>query len=92
MMAMNLKEQVLSRPILYAKSTDGLIFRNNTVTYNNEFEPFHWNKYLFFFEKVDNVTIEGNNFERELTPSDDIRTELSAPDAVTVKQDLIIDT
>ena len=77
--------EMFDRPILYAKSTDGLIFRNNTVTYNNEFEPFHWNKYLFFFEKVDNVTIEGNNFERELTPSDDIRTELSAPDAVTVK-------
>lgn len=77
--------EMFDRPILYAKSTDGLIFRNNTVTYNNEFEPFHWNKYLFFFEKVDNVTIEGNNLERELTPSDDIRTELSAPDAVTVK-------
>ena len=77
--------EMFDRPILYAKSTDGLIFRNNTVTYNNEFEPFHWNKYLFFFEKVDNVTIEGNNFERELTPSDDIRTELSATDAVTVK-------
>ena len=77
--------EMFDRPILYAQSTDGLIFRNNTVHYNNEFEPFHWNKYLFFFEKVDNVTIEGNNFERELTPSDDIRTELSAPDAVTVK-------
>ena len=77
--------EMFDRPILYAKSTDGLIFRNNTVTYNNEFEPFHWNNHLFFFEKVDNVTIESNNFERGLTPSDDIRTELSAPDAVTVK-------
>ena len=77
--------EMFDRPILYAKSTDGLIFRNNTVTYNNEFEPFHWNNHLFFFEKVDNITIESNNFERELTPSDDIRTELSAPDAVTVK-------
>ena len=77
--------EMFDRPILYAKSTDGLIFRNNTVTYNNEFEPFHWNNHLFFFEKVDNITIESNNFERGLTPSDDIRTELSAPDAVTVK-------
>lgn len=77
--------EMFDRPILYAKSTDGLIFRNNTVKYNNDFEPFHWNSHLFFFEKVANVTIEGNNFERGLIPSEDIRTELSEPNAVTVK-------
>ncbi|HKM45541.1 MAG TPA: right-handed parallel beta-helix repeat-containing protein, partial [Dysgonamonadaceae bacterium] len=77
--------EMFDRPILYAKSTDGLIFRNNTVKYNNDFEPFHWNSHLFFFEKVANVIIEGNNFERGLTPSEDIRTELSEPNTVIVK-------
>ena len=77
--------EMFDRPILYAKSTDGLIFRNNTVKYNNDFEPFHWNSHLFFFEKVANVTIEDNDFERGLIPSEDIITELSEPNAVTVK-------
>ena len=77
--------EMFDRPILYAKSTDGLIFRNNTVTYNNEFEPFHWNNHLFFFEKVANIQIENNHFEKELNVKDDVRVELSNSDAVTVK-------
>lgn len=77
--------EMFDRPILYAKSTDGLVFRNNTVKYNDEFEPFHWNNHLFFFEKVDNITIEGNDFERGLDTTKDIRIELSDSNAVTVK-------
>ncbi len=53
---------MFDRPLLYAKSVDGLIFRNNKITHNTDFEPFHWNKNPFFFEKVANVTIEDNNF------------------------------
>ena len=34
---------------------------------------------------VSDLEIENNDFERGLTPSEDIRTELSNPDAVTVK-------
>ena len=77
--------EMFDRPILYAKSTDGIVFRNNTVKYNDEFEPFHWNNHLFFFEKVDNITIEGNDFERGLDTTKDIRIELSDSYAVTVK-------
>ena len=76
--------EMFDRPILYAKSTDGLIFRNNTVKYNNEFEPFHWNNHMFFFEKVENITIENNKFEKGLNPSKDIRIELSDPSSVKV--------
>ena len=78
--------EMFDRPILYAKSTDGLVFRNNTVIYNNEFEPFHWNSHLFFFEKVNNIIIEGNNFGRDLDLNEDIRTELSEPNAVSVNK------
>lgn len=72
-------------PVLYAKSTNGLIFRNNTFTYNNEFESYHWNKYLFFFEKVDNVVLERNNFGRSLDADKDIKNNLSSPGSVTVR-------
>lgn len=44
-------------PILYAKSVDGLIFRNNTIKTNTEYKPFHWNKNRFLLERVTNVKI-----------------------------------
>ncbi|HBK95232.1 MAG TPA: alpha-1,3-galactosidase B, partial [Porphyromonadaceae bacterium] len=65
--------ETFDRPLVYAKSTDGLIFRNNTVTYNTEFEPFHWNKHPFFFERVSNVLIENNRFENGWDAEKDIR-------------------
>lgn len=69
--------EMFDSPILYAKSTDGLIFRNNSVIRNNEFEPFHWNKHMFFFEKVNNISIEGNQFENGFDKDNDVRVELS---------------
>ncbi|WP_430812387.1 MULTISPECIES: right-handed parallel beta-helix repeat-containing protein [unclassified Carboxylicivirga] len=77
--------EMFDHPILYAKSTEGLIFRNNTVKYNSEFEPFHWNKHAFFFEHVNNITISNNHFEKQMDWSKAVRTELSAPNAVTIK-------
>lgn len=44
-------------PILYAKSVDGLIFRNNTIKKNTEYKPFHFNQNRFWLERVTNVTI-----------------------------------
>lgn len=83
----NNRFDMFDRPLVYAKSTDGLLFRDNIVTANSEFEPFHWNSHPLFFEKVANVTIENNTFEGgfSFNPEKDIRTELSSPDAVTVK-------
>ena len=77
--------ETFDRPLLYAKSTDGLVFRNNTITYNNNFEPFHWNKHLFFFEKVDDVLISNNKFGRGLDLQKDISTRLSPERAVRVE-------
>lgn len=54
---------MFDRPLVYAKSTDGLIFRNNIIKHNTEFEPFHWNTYPFFFERVKDYVIENNTFE-----------------------------
>ncbi|WP_286844943.1 MULTISPECIES: right-handed parallel beta-helix repeat-containing protein [unclassified Proteiniphilum] len=74
--------ETFDRPIVYAKSTDGLAFRNNTIRKNSDFEPFHWNEYPFFFERVNNVVIKNNQFEDGTDLVKDIRTELSSPDAV----------
>lgn len=45
-------------PILYAKSVDGLVFRNNIIKTNQEYKPFHPNQNRFWLERVTNVTIK----------------------------------
>ncbi len=44
-------------PILYAKSVDGLVFRNNVIRTNREYPPFHFNRNRFRLERVTNVSI-----------------------------------
>ena len=80
----NNRFETFDRPILYAKSTDGILFRGNTVTTNREFEPFHWNRYRFLFERVNHVLIQNNCFEDGFDPSSDLLTCLSSDSAVTV--------
>ena len=45
-------------PVLYAKSVNGLVFKNNIIRKNNSYKPFHWNQSRFLLEKVTNVEIE----------------------------------
>ncbi len=54
-------------PLLYAKSTDGLIFRRNTITHNADYAPFHHNP---FCNKTATLPISGNN--RQLRPVDTV--------------------
>lgn len=49
--------ETFDAPILYAKSVDGLVYRNNVVKTNTEYKPFHWNKSRFLLERVTNVKI-----------------------------------
>ena len=49
--------ETFDAPILYAKSVDGLVFRNNTIKLNTEYKPFHLNRNRFWLERVTNVTI-----------------------------------
>lgn len=46
------------KPILYAKSVDGLLFKGNKVIENNNYKPFHWNENRFFFERCNGIRIE----------------------------------
>ncbi len=71
-------------PILYAKSIDGLTFKNNKIIYNQDFKPFHWNKHTFFFERVNNVLLENNHYSKPFDKSKDIRMENS--EHVVVKE------
>lgn len=74
--------ETFDRPLLYAKSVDGLTFRNNRVITNKAFEPFHWNTHRFFFERVNNVVISNNAFDFTFNPETDLRVENSPIDAV----------
>lgn len=49
--------ETFDAPILYAKSVDGLVFRNNTIKLNTEYKPFHPNRNRFWLERVTNMTI-----------------------------------
>ena len=65
--------ETFDAPIVYAKSLDGLVFRNNKVVQNNDFKPFHWNRHRFLFERVVNVTIENNEFDGGFDADADIK-------------------
>ena len=56
--------ETFDAPILYAKSIDGLLFRNNKVLQNTDYKPFHWNKDQFLLQRVNNVEIEDLFFYR----------------------------
>ena len=43
------------KPLLYAKSVDGLIYRKNKVTRNNDYKAFHWNQQETLFEKTGQI-------------------------------------
>lgn len=55
--------ETFDAPIVYAKSLDGLLFRGNKIIQNDDFEPLHWNRHRFLFDKVVNVVIEDNEFD-----------------------------
>ncbi|WP_293924907.1 right-handed parallel beta-helix repeat-containing protein [Sphingobacterium sp. UBA6320] len=48
------------KPVLYAKSVDGIIFNNNKIKTNTQYPAFHWNKKEILFERVINAQINNN--------------------------------
>jgi hypothetical protein len=47
-------------PVLYAKSTDGLIFSNNTIIRSTHFKTFHPRKFMITLDACKNVEIKKN--------------------------------
>lgn len=62
-------------PLVYAKSVDGLTFTNNIIKQNQEYPAFHWNNYRFYFQRVNNYTIDKNSFESDFDPKKDVFEE-----------------
>lgn len=83
----NNRFETFDQPILYARSTENLVFRNNTIVKNRDFEPFHWNKSVFLFEKVNKVLIENNQFNQGFDAKWDMRVLFSEPGAVTLRNE-----
>jgi len=54
--------ETFDKPIVFAKSIDGLTFRNNTIIQNTDFPAFHNNQTRFRLLRTKNVVIENNNF------------------------------
>ncbi|RHU26175.1 alpha-1,3-galactosidase B [Parabacteroides sp. TM07-1AC] len=67
--------ETFDAPILYAKSVDGLVFRNNVIKQNNQYPAFHWNNHRFFFQRVTNYDIKDNQFDGGLDEKKDLKVE-----------------
>ena len=64
--------ETFDKPIVYAKSLDGLTFRNNKIIQNSDYPHFHWNNHRFLFEHVKNVKIENNTYENTQAGDEDV--------------------
>jgi len=53
-------------PVLYALSTEGLTFNNNTIIRSNIYEPFHHRKQMLTFEGCKKIQVMGNKMEGEV--------------------------
>jgi polygalacturonase len=58
----NNRFETFDRPIVFAKSIDGLTFRGNTIVQNEDFPAFHSNNHRFRLLRAKNVVIENNQF------------------------------
>ena len=63
------------RPLVYAKSVDGLSFTNNVIQHEAAYPAFHWNQHPFLFERVIHTHIDNNLFDEPFDPETDIQTQ-----------------
>ena len=50
--------ETFDHPLLYAKSIDGLLWKNNKISHNEDYAPFHWNNSSVLLERATNVKID----------------------------------
>jgi hypothetical protein len=53
-------------PVLYAKSTEGLYFNNNTIKRSTRFTAYHWRKFMITLEACKKVEIMRNKLEGQV--------------------------
>ncbi|MES2775093.1 MAG: alpha-1,3-galactosidase B [Bacteroidota bacterium] len=64
---LNNKFETFDRPILYAKSVDGLIFKDNTITTNKDYPALLPNKKSVVFDRVTGTEIGNNKVDGKTT-------------------------
>ncbi|MGJ7032550.1 alpha-1,3-galactosidase-related protein [Niabella hirudinis] len=67
--------ETFDKPLVYAKSVDGLVFRNNKIKTNREYPGFHWNRYPFLFERVINYKFLRNHFDGSFDREKDVKVK-----------------
>lgn len=63
----NNKFDTFDQPILYAKSVDGLVFKNNNITSNKAYPAYHSNKKRVLFERVIHSELSNNKVNGKVT-------------------------
>jgi hypothetical protein len=53
-------------PVLFARSVDGISFKNNSITRSTSFEPYHNRKFTFSFEVCKAIKISDNTFSEDV--------------------------
>jgi hypothetical protein len=61
------KFDTFDQPILYAKSVNGIVFKNNRITTNTAYPAFHRNKKRVLFERVIAADLGNNKVDGKLT-------------------------
>ena len=80
-------------PVLYAKSTEGLSFNNNTIIRSSRFTPFHQRKFMFTFDACKKVEIYGNKLEGDILGKNIMMNSMKRSDLkIDKKQGIIIET
>lgn len=65
--------ETFDAPILYARSVDGLVSRNNRIRTNEDCPVFHSNRHQILLERVAGFAMEGNKFQGGFDPAKDIK-------------------
>lgn len=78
--------ETFDRPILYAKSTQGLVFANNKIEKDSSLSAFHWNKNTFFLERCKDFVIKNNSFSSDygFDKTKDVRLNLSDTESIQI--------
>ena len=63
--------ETFDKPILYVRSADGVVFRNNLIIHNNDYPPISTDPAIIL-DKANRVRIYGNRFDVPFRPAEDI--------------------
>jgi hypothetical protein len=71
-------------PVLFARSVEGLLFKDNRILRSRDFEPFHERQATFWLQACRNVEITGNELAPDVLGKN-IRTEFMARSEVRLE-------